>query len=89
MELKLIDLGVIDIIQEEEGTVIYTKLADFQQVKQWLESKQITCENAEVEYVARTKAGSLSLADLERLNQLVEALEDSDDVTTVYTNSGI
>ena len=32
---------------------------------------------------------NVSLADLERLNQLVEALEDSDDVTTVYTNSGI
>jgi YebC/PmpR family DNA-binding regulatory protein len=85
IELELIDLGAEDIITEDDGVVIYTQPADLQKVKQFLESKHIATESAEIEYVAKEKK-ELAGEDRAKFDKFVEALEDNDEVAEYYTN---
>lgn len=87
-ELELIDQGADDIISEEEGVTIYTNPGNLQKIKQFLESKNIATESADVEYV--TKEG-LELNDEGRaqVERFIEELEDNEDVSDYYTNANI
>ena len=85
LELKLIDAGAEDIIQEDEGITIYTGLNDWQKVKKFLESQKIATESAEMEFVAKDKVG-LSMAESEKIDKLVDALDECEDVVGYYSN---
>jgi YebC/PmpR family DNA-binding regulatory protein len=85
LELELIDLGIEDFIKEDGGVIIYTKPGDLQKIKQFLDSKKIATESAEIDYVAKEKK-DLSGEDKAKLETFIEALEDNDEVTDYYTN---
>ena len=85
LELELIDLGIEDFIKEDEGIIIYTQPGDLQKVKQFLESKNIATESADIEYVAKEKK-ELSDEDRTKFDNFIEAIEDNDEVTEYYTN---
>jgi YebC/PmpR family DNA-binding regulatory protein len=85
IELGLIDAGADDIIKEEEGITIYTKVEDLQKVKKFLENKQIETETAEIEYVAK-EAMDLTDEDKEKVDQFIQNLEEAEDVADYYTN---
>jgi YebC/PmpR family DNA-binding regulatory protein len=85
LELEMIDLGIDDFIKEEEGITIYTKPADLQKIKQWLEDKKIATESAEIEYVAKEKK-ELTGEDREKFERFIEAIEENEEVTEYYTN---
>jgi transcriptional/translational regulatory protein YebC/TACO1 len=87
-ELNLIDVGVQDIQNDEEGMTIFTKIEDLQKVKKFLEEKEIETESAEIEYVAKEEM-NLSGEDKEKVRGFVEALEDNEDVADYYTNVNI
>ncbi len=84
-ELELIDAGAEDIKREDEGMTIYTAPADFQKTKQFLESKSIKTESAEIEYVAKE---TMDLNDEEKnqLEKFIEELDNNEDVSDYYTN---
>lgn len=84
-ELELIDAGVQDIKQEEEGVTILTKIEDLQKVKQFLDSKNIATESAEIEYAAKEE-GEANGEDKEKLEKFIEELEESEDVSDYYYN---
>jgi len=84
-ELELIDQGVDDIDKELEGVTIYTKIDNLQSIKNFLESRAIKIESAEVEYVAKEKL-ELSEADRDKVEKLLEELDDDEDVSDYYTN---
>ena len=85
IELDLIDSGAEDIITEEDGIIIYTQAGDLQKVKQFLESKNISTESAEIEYVAKEKK-ELTGEDREKFERFIEAIEENDEVAEYYTN---
>jgi len=84
-ELEAIDAGVDDIRHEEEGVIIYTKPEDLVKVKKWLETKKLTTESAEIEYVAKEKK-IVSESDREKIENFIEALESDEDVSAYFTN---
>lgn len=84
-ELELIDAGAQDILKEEEGVTIYTKIEDLQKVKKFLEEKNIKTESAEIEYIAKEDL-ALSGEEKERVEKFIEELEDNEDAADYYHN---
>ncbi len=85
LELELIDAGIDDLLKEEEGLTIYTKIDKLQSVVSFLESKGLKVESSDIEYVAKEKQ---ELKDNEKnaIDKIMEALEDDEDVSDYYTN---
>jgi YebC/PmpR family DNA-binding regulatory protein len=87
-ELELIDAGAADIRKEEEGITIYTNPEDLQPVSQFLESKKIGTESAEIEYVAKEQV-DLDSEEQEQAQKFIDELDDNEDVSDYYTNANI
>ncbi len=85
LELELIDLGIIDFIKEDDGISIQTEISDLQKIKEFLETKNLKIESAEIEYVAKEKM-TLADSEQERIDKFFESLEDNEDVSDYYTN---
>ena len=84
-ELELIDQGADDMEKEAAGATIYVKVDNFQKIKNFLESRGLKIESAEIEYVAKDKI-DLSAAEKEKVEKLLEELDDDEDVSDCYTN---
>lgn len=85
LELKLIEAGVENITEDDDGVTIYTKPENFQKVKEMLDKEGVAAESAAIEYVAKNEV-ELSSEDEARVDALIEALDEDEDVTEVYTN---
>lgn len=85
MELELIDSGAQDIKVEDGNWIIYVKISDLQNLKQFLEEKKIVTESAEIEYVAKEEQ-ELDEDGKEKIASFIEALEEDEDVSDFYTN---
>lgn len=85
--LTLIDLGVEDISAEEEGVLVYTKMNELSVIRQKLEESGIPVEDSNI--VRRPKL-TINIAgdESEKLQVLLEKLDDHDDVQQVFTNVG-
>ncbi len=88
LELELIDAGVDDIQQEEEHIEAYVAPEHLRPVREEMQRRSITIENAEVTLIAKNNA-DVSAADAVKTMQLVEQLEELDDVQKVITNLNI
>ncbi|MFA5133476.1 MAG: YebC/PmpR family DNA-binding transcriptional regulator [Patescibacteria group bacterium] len=84
-ELELIDAGAEDIKYEDEGVTVFSKPENFQKVKEIIDGLSISIETAGIEYVAKSEV-ELSEEDESKADQLMEALDDYDDVSEVFTN---
>lgn len=84
-ELELADAGADDVKKEEGGAIIYTKMEDLQKVKKFLEEKDITTESAAIEYVAKDTI-SLNDEDQEKIDKIIDALDDCEDVSDYFLN---
>ncbi len=90
LELKLIDAGADDIIEEgEEEIDVYTKPENLQKVKENLEKEApnwgIKIESAGQELVAKEKIKVTDEIN-EKLEKLFEELEEHQEVSEYYTN---
>ncbi|MEA3464233.1 MAG: YebC/PmpR family DNA-binding transcriptional regulator [Patescibacteria group bacterium] len=88
-ELELIDAGAQDILQENKGLTIYTKIEDLQKVKNFLENKNIKTESAEIEYIAKESSYAKASEDKEKIEKFIEELENNEDVSNYYHNINI
>jgi transcriptional/translational regulatory protein YebC/TACO1 len=79
-ELLAIEAGAEDILWEEDNLIIYTKPEEMENVKNNLTSLKVDFAN--LEWVAKEKIS----ADEEKCTSFIEAIEDHDDVSNVYTN---
>ena len=85
-ELKVIDLGAEDIQEEDGDLVIYTKIDNFQKVREGLEVDGIRSDYSELEYIPK-EIKKIEVESLkEKLNKLFDALDENDDVNNFYTN---
>ncbi len=85
LELDLIDGGAEDIQKEEEEITVYTKFAEFGHFLKFLESKKLEAKSSSLQYIPNTTK-ELSEAEQDEVLKCIEAIEEDDDVQTVYHN---
>ncbi|BDU67804.1 MAG: putative transcriptional regulatory protein YrbC [Candidatus Tyloplasma litorale] len=82
----ILEAEVIDIKEEDEFIIIETDPSKFIETKEFLEKNNINeFVSSEVTKVASTTI-EIDEATQEKLNKLIDKLEDNDDVQDVYTN---
>ena len=86
MEIAL-EAGAEDVITDEEGAIeVLTAPGDFEAVKNALQAAGLTPEMTEVTMRAENTI-ALEGDDAERMQKLLDVLEDLDDVQNVYHNA--
>jgi YebC/PmpR family DNA-binding regulatory protein len=86
MECAL-EAGAEDVISSEDGVIeVITTPQDFEAVKAALEAKGLTAELAEVTYRAENSV-AITGDDQVKMQKILDALEDLDDVQEVYHNA--
>lgn len=83
------DAGAEDMIKEEDVFEITTPLDCFEAVRKAVEKAGIQYTKAETPYIAETLVPVNDVDVVKKLQGLLEALEDHDDVQNVYDNSEI
>ena len=86
LTMSALEAGAEDISEETDGTTIYTAAGDLAKVRSGLIDAGYTIESAELQYVATTNV-PVDEANAEKLEKLLEAVDDLDDVTAVHTNA--
>jgi YebC/PmpR family DNA-binding regulatory protein len=88
MELAL-DAGADDVITDEDGAIeVLTPYADFEKIKLALEAAGLTAEVAEVTMRAENTI-ELSGDDAQKMQKLLDILEDLDDTQDVFHNAAL
>lgn len=85
MELDLIDAGAEDIQREEDEIMVYTKFTEFGHMQKFLESKGLEPKSSELQYIPNATK-ELTEAEQDEVMECVSALEEDEDVQTVYHN---
>ncbi len=81
----VLDSGAEDFIVEDEIYQIITEPSDFSMVREVLENKGLEFLEAEIQMIPTTTI-SLNEQDKEKMDKLIDKLEDLDDVLNVYHN---
>ena len=87
MEVVL-DAGAEEVEDLGEGFVIECDPSDVVAVRTALQEAGIDYDSAETQFVASTEV-ELDLEGALKVNKLIDALEDSDDVQNIYTNMSL
>ncbi len=88
MEVAL-EAGAEDVISDEDGVIeVLTSPGDFEAVKNALEAAGLKAEEAGVTMRAENTI-ELSGEDAEKMQKLLDVLEDLDDVQAVYHNAAL
>ncbi len=88
MELAL-EAGAEDVITDDDGAIeVLTAFADFEKIKQALEAAGLHAELAGVTMRAENTI-ELSGEDAERMQKLLDVLEDLDDTQDIYHNAAL
>jgi YebC/PmpR family DNA-binding regulatory protein len=81
----VMETGAEDMQQSDDYYIIYTSMEDFGSVRDELEKKEIKIDSSGLERIPSTTV-PLSQDKAEKILNLIETLEDSDDVQAVYSN---
>ena len=87
MEIAL-DAGADDIVTESAGFTVYTTPQAFEAVREAIKKAGIEPDEADVKKLADNNV-SLEGGKAQQLLKLLEALDDNDDVSSVWDNSDI
>ncbi len=88
MEVAL-DAGADDVLSDDDGAIeVLTSPADFEKTRQALETAGLKAAVAEVTMRAETPI-DLTADDSQKMQKLLDVLEDLDDVQAVYHNAAI
>lgn len=86
LTMAAIELGAEDIISEEEGLEILTAVEAFSKVKDGLAEQGYRFVMAELSYLPQNMTKLSDDADRQKMEKLIDMLEDLDDVQDVYHN---
>lgn len=84
----IFDSGALDFSHEEGAYEIETMPDELHQVRDFIEGKGYAIASCETGYVATNTIDLSSADDIEKMQKLLEVLEDDDDVQNVYHNWG-
>ncbi|KAB2922625.1 MAG: YebC/PmpR family DNA-binding transcriptional regulator [Bacteroidetes bacterium] len=82
-ELEMIDHGLDDLTGDEQFLYVYTSFHDFGAMQKALEERGIEPASTELQYIPTTTK-ELPEEQQKEINELIEALEEDDDVQSVY-----
>ena len=84
-----LDAGALDVVADGDGTIeVLTSVADFEAVKQALETAGFHAEVADVTMRPESTI-ELSADDCARMQRLLDVFEDLDDVQAVHHNAAL
>lgn len=86
IELAAIDAGAEDIVEENSSLVIYTIPSELIRVKELLISSKAKIESAEIEYIPKDPIVIKDKKVLDKIDKLMEALDELEDVNEIYSN---
>jgi len=89
IELAAIDAGADDVVKQEGLIEVFTNPHEVMQVKKKLESAGLKVGAARLTYVAQTEVAISDPGTAKKLIDLIEAIEEDEDVTVVYSNDTI
>lgn len=84
--MAALEVGAEDVVEDDEGSVIYTDAKELMKVRQALVDAGLTIKSAELQYAPTTRV-PVEGENGAKLEKLLDALDDLDDVTNVYTNA--
>ncbi len=84
-ELELIDFGLDDLSYDDENIYIYTPFQEFGTMQKALEERKIEIGGTELQYIP-VNYKELNDEQKKEVNDLIEALNEDDDVQSVYHN---
>ena len=84
--MAALEAGAEDATEEDEGIVIYTSASDLMKVRKALVDNSLTVTSAELQYVPNNYV-PVEGESAEKLEKLLGAIDDLDDVVNVYTNA--
>ena len=85
LQLEIIDAGVEDFEEQDDGYVITTSLEGFAPVQKRIEELGIEIENAELQRIP-VETKNLDAENGVKVLKIVELIEDDDDVQNVFHN---
>ena len=84
--MAALEAGAEDATEEDDGIVIYTVASDLMKVRKVLIDAGLAVTLAELQYVPNNYV-PVEGENAEKLEKLLGAIDDLDDVTNVYTNA--
>jgi YebC/PmpR family DNA-binding regulatory protein len=84
MQLSMIDLGMTDAIQDEDGTTIYTGAESIHEVIKYLQGKGIAVEGG----LGYRPKSTVQVIDRAKIEEFLEVISQYEDVQEVYVNLG-
>ena len=84
--MMALEAGAEDASEEDDGIVIYTAASDLMKVRQALADAGLNVTSAELQYVPNNYV-PVEGENAEKLEKLLGAIDDLDDVVNVYTNA--
>lgn len=84
--LKALDCGAEDAEENEDGIEIITEATELMKTRQSLIDAGLTVANAELRYIANNSV-PVSENEAEKLDKLLSAIDDLDDVVNIFTNA--
>ena len=83
LELELIDFGVEEIFQDDDGCMIYAPFESFGAIQNYLESNNLEILSSGFERIPQVTK-SLTAEQVADVEKLLEKIEEDDDVQNVY-----
>jgi YebC/PmpR family DNA-binding regulatory protein len=87
--LAAIDAGAEDAEVEDGDLVVYSDAKDLAKVRDGLQTADLTIKEAELAYVPNNMVEIADPETARKASNLLDALDDLDDVTNVYSNADI
>lgn len=84
-ELDLIDAGLEDIFQSDEGYVLYASFENYGSMVKALDHKKAKIKGSSIQRIPQSHA-EVSPAHAAEVEKLIASLEEDDDVQTVFSN---
>jgi YebC/PmpR family DNA-binding regulatory protein len=87
--LQAIEAGADDVIEEDDGTIVYTAASDLAKVRDQLKESGLEISDAELTYVPSSTVEVTDGTTAGKIMRLMDALDDIDDVTNTHVNFDI
>ena len=85
--LTVLDAGAEDAVVEEDEMIVYTEMKDLHTVRKALADADMKIKDAGLQYIPSNTVQIDSQETEDKLFKLLDALDELDDVTSVYHNA--
>ena len=85
LELELIDFGVDELVEDEDGIVLYGEFQSYSSIQKYLEENGFEIFSAEFERIPNDMK-ELNEEQKAQVNKLLDKIEDDEDVQKVFHN---